>query len=174
MRIYNTKMSDDASSKKQDRKTMRNIIVIAAVALVIIGTVITVLLWEEQDNDAPDRNQVRVWYDQTFGNKFANYMFADFTDIWEYSDGSDSLILINTIDVSYDDCIQAGESNFEKLFSEMKSNAKRIGSRARGEFKYNRLAVRIHLISSDDNLLCTVSESGYRTDDNAPPIWGYK
>ena len=167
-------MSDSASSKKQDRKTLRNIIIIAAVALVIIGTIITVQLWEEQDNDAPDRNQIRVWYEHNFGDKFASYMFADFTDIWEYSDGSDSLILRNTIDVSYDDCIQAGESNFEKLFSEMKSNAIRIGSRARSEFKYDRLAVRIHLVSSDDKLLCTVSESGYRTDDKDPPIWGYK
>jgi len=151
---------------------MRNIVIIAAGALVVIGTIVTMLM--RQDSDAPSRDSVRVWYEQNFETEFAHYIFADFTDMWKYSDGCDSLIIRNTIDMPFDDCIQAGESNFEDLFSEMKSNALRVGSRARAEFKYKNLAVRIHLISSDDMLLCTVSETGYRTDDNSLPIWGYK
>ena len=168
-------MGDRASSEKQGGKALRNIVIIAivAVAAVIVGIIITTVS-APHDSDAPDRNQVRVWYEDKFGDKYADYMFADFTDLWDYSDGCDSLILRNAIDVSYDDCIQAGESDFEALFSEMKSNAKKIGSKARAEFKYDDMAVRIHLISSDGELLCTVSETGYRTDDDSPPIWGYK
>lgn len=127
-----------------------------------------------KNNEIPGRDQVRVWYEQTFEDEYTDYQFADYTDMWKYSDNNDSLILRNKINMTYDECVLSGESIYESLISEMKSDAIEIGSKAREEFKYNNLAVRIHLISSDEKLLCTVSETGYRLDDFSPPIWGYK
>ena len=123
---------------------------------------------------APDRNQVRGWYENKYGDTFPDYVFADFTDLWDYSDGHDSLILTCSIDTSYDDCVKQGESSFEGLLSQMKSDAITVGTAARSDLNYGNLAVRIHLLSSDGERLSTVSETGHRTDDNSPPAWGYK
>ena len=129
---------------------------------------------EEKSDGAPDRNYVRVWYEDNTGGGFSDYIFADFTDIWEYSDGCDSLILSNELDISYEECLTLGEEHFGELFSKMKSDAVNIGKKARAKFGYDNLKVRIHLGSSDGKLLCTVSETGARTDDDSPPVWGYK